>query len=872
MQSAGAVPLVATKLFVPRLRPNRVDRSRLRERLDASRHAVLISAPAGSGKSTLLADWAATSGERIAWVSLDSADDDLRRFVGYLLAALRNVEAIGWMEELDATRAAVEEAAHGFLAEVLNAIAESGRAVTLVLDDFHVMESASVHAAVQFILDHLPPNLRLVIASRSDPPLALSRLRARDMLTEVRASDLRFSCDEAADFLNGSMGLSLGQNDVAELERRTEGWAVGLQMAALSLQGRADRAGFVAGFAGSNRYILDYLTDEVLERQSEDVRRFLIETSVLERLSAPLCDAVTGRGGSERILHFLEGSNLFLIPLDDVRYWYRYHHLFGTLLQHQLERVAGREEVALLHRRASDWYLANGFPDQAMSHALAVDDVERALAIFEKHGLLRLVSGDSALMMRWLGALPAGEVGKRINLIVFQATASLMELRIPEALEWIARGEALVTEATPKHEQAMVLVVRATLFRHQNRLDSAVENYERAIKLVEPGTLFHSLTAFELAMATMARGDLILAEKQLVYPRSQHHTPQPNMGTVIAQCVAAAARFLRGHPEDAVPMAEEVFRWFERWDPDNHTGRPLSSLAYSVLALVHRQWNDLQAARRFAETGIEYGKRGYRIGMFESIKARLAIAEVENDWETVERLNAEVARGFIANLNLTWSQSYEWIYRRALLRRGQRTGNRADIERVVREVEGAGLMPSFFATDALLIAARVLVIQERTDDALSLLDELLAFSRERDCVYAVIETLVVRAMVTGDVAAMHEALELASRPRFVRLFADEGSAALPLIERALPRLKDREFATQLLGAFDVRKPVSAEGLSEREVEVLALIAAGASNQDAARKLFISPSTVKKHLENIYAKLGVGGRTQAVARARELRLL
>jgi ATP/maltotriose-dependent transcriptional regulator MalT len=887
MQSMAAGPLVATKLFVPRLRPNRVDRPRLREGLDRARPLVLVSAPAGSGKSTVLADWAASTDARVAWVSLEPGDDDPRRFLEYVLAALREVGAIRWSGTVDFTEN--PQLLETVLAEILNEVSTSNLTVTLVLDDYHLIDSRRVHDTVQFLADHLPRNLRVVIATRSDPPLTLPRFRARDMVTEVRASDLRFSHEEAARFLNESMGLRLGEHDVAELERRTEGWAVGLQMAAISLRGREAPQTFITGFSGSNRYVLDYLTDEVLARQPEEVRRFLLETSILDRLSAPLCEAVTGRPGSEPILNLLDATNLFLIPLDDIRFWYRYHHLFGTLLQHQLARTLDRAAITRLHQRACDWYLANGAADSAMTHAIAASDVERMRSIIDEHALTHLLRSDIRTVQRWLAAMPAEELEKRVNLLVFQATIALMDLQVDISEQKIAQAERLVNDDTPISQRAGALLVRATLQRNRRQIDEAIATYERARALVPPGTPWHSLASFEIGMAVMGTGDLLRAEEALAQSRNEYEEPHAQMGTVIAQTTTAASRYLRRLPDEAMAMVREAVGWIERWDPENRRGRTLASMPYAVMADIHRQWNDLPTAHQVAQSGMDHGRRGFLVGFFESAKSMLAVLQAEGDWDGAARLHADIIRASMGVPNISWSQTLEWTFQRVVLRRGQRTANRADIDSVAAALEKGGWLnppydvrarklTSFHASDPYLIAARVLVLQNRIDDALALLAQLLDYSKERHCDLNVIEALVTRALaeatsgeIEKGVDTMHDALELAAAPRYVRVFADEGAEALPLIQRAAARMKDRDFATRVLSAFDVRTTVS-DVLSQREVEVLRLIASGASNQDAAQKLFISPKTVKKHLDNIYAKLNVSGRTQAVARARELNLL
>src|SRR5215203_7295125 len=421
-ESSSAPPLdalLATKLYIPAPRPNRVPRPRLTERMELGTAGplTLISAPAGFGKSTLLSEWAHPG-----------LGEDA-------LTALRHMQspAPALFEPL--------------LTGLLNDVHALGEDLVLVLDDYHVLESPAIHQAVQFLLDRLPPRLHLVIATRVDPPLPLSRLRARGQLTEIRAQDLRFTSAEAADFLNQAMGLSLSVGDVEALEERTEGWAVGLQMAALSLQGRQDVGHFIEHFTGSNRFVLDYLTDEVVSRQPEPMRDFLLRTSILNRLSAPLCDAVTGRDDGQAVLEELDAANLFLIPLDDNRTWYRYHHLFGTLLRHQLGRKLGQAGVAALHEQASGWYAAHGHPEDALEHALAAGALHRATDLVTEHALPRLMRADAGTVIRWVRSLPLEWVHRRPKLRLSYAWALVAQLKLQEAEEHVREVERALAGA-----------------------------------------------------------------------------------------------------------------------------------------------------------------------------------------------------------------------------------------------------------------------------------------------------------------------------------------------------------------------------------------------------------------------------------------
>ena len=409
-QTVATSPLLETKLYLPKWRPGLVARPKLIERLDqgADRKLTLVSAPAGSGKTTLLAEWLSVTaaGERpAAWVSLDPSDNDPTFFFAYLITALQTVQAGVGESALSLLHSPQPPPLETLLGTLLNEISAISHDFVLVLDDYHLIDSEPVHDGTAFLLEHLPSQMHLIIASRSDLPLPLSRLRGRGELAELRASDLRFTSDEAAAFLNEVMGLDLSTQDVAALEARTEGWIAPLQLAALSMQGRDDVAGFITAFSGDDRYIVDYLVEEVLQRQPERVRSFLLQTSVLDRLSGPLCDAVTGQQRGKRMLEALERWNLFVVPLDDKRQWWRYHHLFVDFLRtHSLEEQPDR--VPILHRRASEWYEQNGLPSDAVHHALAAGDVERAAGLVELHLRAMLINNQEGTLLGWLRALP----------------------------------------------------------------------------------------------------------------------------------------------------------------------------------------------------------------------------------------------------------------------------------------------------------------------------------------------------------------------------------------------------------------------------------------------------------------------------------
>ncbi|MCU1551353.1 MAG: LuxR family transcriptional regulator, partial [Glaciihabitans sp.] len=494
-----AMPVLATKLFRPPPRPQSIARPRLVERLDeglrADRKLTLIAAPAGFGKSSLLSEWIAGAEakwpqSRVAWLSLEPSDNDLPRFLTYLLAALQQADHALGSTEYD-PQMPIEETLIG----IINGVAEGSHEIVLVLDDFQYIEEPSIREAVVFLLDHSPSGLHLVIASRSDPLLPLARLRAGGELTELRAADLRFSLDEATSFLNETMQLGLSPEDVGALEDRTEGWIAGLQLAALSMRDRPDATDFIKNFTGSHRFVIDYLAEEVLSRQTDDVREFLIRTAMLDRLSGPLCDAVIERHGSSDVLDALERDNLFVVPLDEDRQWYRYHHLFADVLRSRL-LSRGSDFEARLHGRASTWYESNDLPEDAVRHALAAGDFDHAARIVEAAIPDVRKTRQDASVLHWLTLLPVEIVRRRPVLSVFTGWSKLASGDIDGVEPWLAKGETLLAETnadgSAAHDSAdgvelrslpvTIALYRAAVAQARGDLDGVKRNAQRALE------------------------------------------------------------------------------------------------------------------------------------------------------------------------------------------------------------------------------------------------------------------------------------------------------------------------------------------------------------------------------------------------------
>ncbi|MBC8450567.1 MAG: hypothetical protein H8D78_22765 [Chloroflexi bacterium] len=498
-------PLLSTKLYVPPVRPELVPRPRLIERLNAGLHRklTLVSAPAGFGKTTLLSEWTQQSEFSVAWVSLDRDDSDPARFWAYFIAALQTVQADVGEGALAVFQSPQPPPIEAILTTLINEIATLPDPFALVLDDYHLIQAQPIHSALAFLLDHLPPQIHLVIAGRADPPLPLARLRGRGQLTELRETDLRFTLDEAATFLNQVMGLGLSAEDVAALEARTEGWIAGLQMAALSMRGRKDIPGFIAAFTGSHRYILDYLMEEVFQQQSADVQDFLLKTSILERFTAPLCDAIAEREDSHDVLLALERANLFIVPLDESRQWYRYHRLFADLLRHRLQIAGPQDLVPHLHTRASQWYEAEGFAAGAVHHALAGSDWERAATLILDVSETMLKRGELVTLLGWLQALPAEVVRVRPQLCLTYGWALILTGQLDAAESYLGQAEGAA------QDDAALLgdIVSAQAFIARIRGDDSrtIELSQRALSLLPQDDLSaRSIVAVNLGSLTGA--------------------------------------------------------------------------------------------------------------------------------------------------------------------------------------------------------------------------------------------------------------------------------------------------------------------------------------------------------------------------------
>jgi len=906
---SGPDVLLATKLHVPRPQPGFVPRPRLVEALGEglARGRVLVCAPAGFGKTALLAGWARGGGWPVAWLGLDGGDSDPARFWRYVVAALDRARPglagrVGPLLGPPSPRSFV-----GLVTALVNELAadRGPDGVVLVLDDYHLADSGPVHESVAFLLENLPPGLAVVVSGRAEPPLPLARLRAHGQLAELRAAELRFTGEEAAALLGEAAGPGLPGTAVAALVARTEGWAAGLQLAGLSLRGHADPAGFAAAFSGSHRFVLDYLADEVLAGQPGPVRAFLLETSVLERLSGELCDAVTGRPGSQAMLENIERAGLFLVPLDEARGWWRYHHLFAGLLRARLQ--AGQPgRVPGLHRAAAAWCDDHHLADDAVRHALAAGDTAGAARLVERNVEDLLGRSEGATLRRWLSALPAESVRDRPRLSLAQAVGAIVGRRL-EAVEGLLDDaerafavigdephEASVSRAVSvlANVPAAIVFLRADLARLRGDADRAADYNRRALaQLGEDDWLMRSMVRWNRAVADWLRGRVGPAEREL--------------GEVVAERQAAGQDYLAmevcydlGQVQRAQGNLDAALATYRHaLDTAGESRQPPHlGMAHVGLAEVLYEQDELAAALDHATRGVTLCRQlAFTPPLATGLAVVARIRHAHGDAAGARAAMAEAGQAGLSPQVTALLNPVPAQQARLLLAQG-------DVDAAAQWTEVSGLWPDdkpdYPREPAYLVLARVLLAQNDPGPALTLLERLLDAAASQDRAGSLIEIGALRALALaacGDHAsalgALTEALTLACPQGYVRVFADEGAPMRALLaqlsaahreEQAIAGSIDPRYLAALVRACDradaappgraAAPPGLAEPLTGRELEVLRLIAAGRSNQRIAHDLVVALDTVKTHVTHILGKLGAANRTEAAARARQLGLI
>ncbi len=907
-------PLLQTKLYIPatrpdpatRLRASLVPRPHLMERLNEGLPGklTLISAPAGFGKTTLVSSWLEHVNLPAAWLSLDEDDNDWARFLTYLIAALQTIQPEVGTEVLALLQSSPLPPSHTLLTLLINDLTAISERFILVLDDYHSIENETIDQALDFFLDHLPPLMHLVLTSRVDPNLSLSRLRASGQLNELRSADLRFTPAEAARFLEQVTGLSLTATEVAALDRRTEGWIAGLQMAALSLRQREAAAvsQFIEEFSGSHHYIMDYLVDEVLQGQPAEVQTFLLYTSILDRLCGPLCEAILPGGEApedgrdvapppeapdarraQELLAYLEHANLFITPLDDQRQWYRYHPLFADLLRHRLNQ-AYPDRVTPLHLSASHWYEQAGLTGPAVRHALAAQAYGRAATLVEQVAPAMIERSELARLLTWLGALPEDEVQARPLLalhygwVLFLSGQNKQAATRLEAVETML--EADEAKQTPE-VQAHIAAIRAYLARLAGDFAATIALSRQALThLPEQDSLLRAMVTFNLAIAHYFQGDFEPAYQLLTGIIATGQTTQRVSSILSAIYLNTQLLRARGALGQALQLCQEGLELVARRGWQHF---PAVGFVYVALGDLLRERNELSTAAEYLEKGIELEQAGGHpriliIGYAWLAWLRHTQGDVAGSQEAIRAA-------------LQIDQQYEgsrfWPLPQAACYQARLWIAQGDLAAANLWAQASGLKPAdtpitYHYEVEYLTLARLLIAQGHLEAAEGLLFRLHQRAAAAERNGSLIEILILQAITFAAqdrggeaLSALEQALDLAEPEGFVRIFLDEGAPMAELLRQAVAQDLHTSYALGLLDALGeaVTAPQPlVEPLSERELEVLRRVAAGYSNQEIAQELVVAVSTVKKHINNIYGKLEVGSRTQAVARARELGLL
>lgn len=912
--------LIHTKLRLPAPRLNLVMRPRLQEQIvqGLCGPLTLIVAPAGFGKTTLVASCITSCGMPAAWLSLDKDDNQAGRFLNYVIAALHETDNSIGSEAAQLMEGRQQPPPEVVLTSLINDLDAASGETALVLDDYQFISSQAVHEEVAFLLEHCPHTLHIVIATRSDPSLPLARLRARDQTVELRSADLSFTEPEAAQFLNDSMGLCLDVGSVATLAERTEGWIAGLQMAALSMRGRKDVPGFIEGFSGTNRYILDYLLEEVLASQPPEIQRFLLYTSILERLTAPLCDALLVNdkeakregddgspgseslrlGGSAFILEYIERANLFLVPLDDERIWYRYHHLFADLLRTQLQRSLGTRGVAQLHVRAADWHGQNGSLVEAIHHASMASDEERVERFIEQNYMELVSRGEQSWLRSWTGTLNKDLVYRRPWLCIYEAYShswfgELDQAEVfLEAAEKHIRSDMSVADAHAMLGHLTYIKSRVTAMRGD--LPRAIELNLAAREYLPVSNLALQLDmGITLGYLYFLNGNYSHASQFLNETIRSGKAVGAILNTVAGYCILARLYATQGRLNQSYELYHQAAQWV-RETGGQHRGA--SSLIEVGIADLICERNDLEAALAHVQQGLAllpwWGKPD-DVALAYATLARIHLGQAKTN-DAIEAL--EKARQVVQTSGLFPEAPHSVELAKVKLWLAQ-----GDLQAAARwaaslEQRFDSHDPFGFENELTHIAqARVLIALNRVDEAISLLLRLEKLTSSAQRTGRVIEILLLEALAMrqkGDseraVLALTNCLILAELEGYVRIFLDEGQPMQMLLAEWLAGASAsplRDYAIQLLSQFDAEPHTMTvaqeknfptgnlvEPLSQRELEVLRLIALGKTNQQIARQLIVSTGTIKAHTASIYRKLDVANRTEAVARARQFGIL
>lgn len=869
-----SIPILATKLYLPSSPPNCIVRARLHDKLHMTLHRTLtlVSAPAGFGKTTLISSWVAQCSNPIAWLSIDERDNDLTRFLRYLIQALQTVMPEVGENAQALLQAPQPHATELILTHLLNDLMAAPQHLLLVLDDYHLIDTPSIDTALTFFLENLPVQIHLLIITREDPSLPLAKLRAKGRLLELRVADLRFTHTETQQFLQESMGVHLTTHDVTALERRTEGWIAGLQLAGISLQGQTEHSQFIDSFTGSHRFILDYLVEEVLKQQPEPILEFLLYTAILERMCGSLCEAIlanTRTMSGQEMLRTLEQANLFVVPLDNERRWYRYHHLFGELLRQRLKQLPNSEQtVAILHERASLWYESQGLLLEAFHHAQQSGDMARTVRLLEGDGLPLHFRGAVNPVLHWLQSLPSATLDKYPPLWIMYASTLSMTGQMTEVEPKLQAAETAlqthaVDEKVTNNLRGHIAAIRALLALNQMQIEQSIAQSHKALALISAdNVVIRTTTLWKLGLAHELQGNC--KEAHQAYTET------------IAICQATGNHIIHlsavlGLATVQMMQAQLMLATDSFYQVLQLTGQvPQRAICDAQLGLaqLYYEQNELEKAQTYTQKSLQIAIQIDNLDRVIEIEAFLAhlkfrhgeLAEAEAILERIGQLADQ--HQFVFQIPQV---AQEQIF--ILLARG-------DILTAVQLAQTHNLP---------LSQARAHLAEQNPTAVLTLLGPVSQQAKAKDWLYRYLQTLVLQALaykqqknLEKSSQIISEALTIAKPHQFVRLFIDEGEEMWQLLTAVQAQTtRHATYLTHLLTAFGKQKPIQqplVDPLSDRELEILQLIAQGLSNRDISEKLFLALSTVKGHNRNIYDKLQVKRRTQAVTRARELGLL
>jgi LuxR family maltose regulon positive regulatory protein len=863
---------------------------------------ILVTAPAGYGKTTIISEWVNQINLPVAWLTLDEGDNDLARFLIYIIAALQTVKEEITTQALEGLPPSAAPLVESILSQLINEITLAAEPVVLILDDYQVIEFQPIHEAVSFLVEHLPSQMHVVISSRVDPPLPLARWRGRRQLAELREADLRFTAEETEEFFRQSMNLELEESDLDVLATHTEGWVAGLQLAGISLKNRSDKSAFIAEFSGSHEFIVDYLTDEVLEKTSKATRDFLLQTSILKQLSAELCDEVTGLGEGRATLEKLRENHLFLMPLDNERRWFRYHALFADLLQKRLLEEQA-DIIPVLHQRAARWFDQNENPEQAIHHALEAGDYEGALSVIERIVEDTLVRTEIRTFLKWMDAIPAELTHSRPRLLVFNASATLFSGGDLETVENILRD---AEKADENDELAgEISAVKAFIATLEGDVEGTIESAQYAIEALPEGNIFlRSLVIGNLSVAYIATGDVEKAADMFTNAAQAGEQAGNHMSTVMALRRLAEMALLSGDLHQAWDICK---RGLALAVYPNGKPIPVAGILMAVQGDLLRKWDELEAANDLIQEGIELVLRWSELAAVEiylylaRVKRSAGEAEAaQRAIDTARQISERNEASRMAPIIISLFQARLWL----------QLGKLEEVEKWERQYQPFeiylnqhGYNPKYhhhLLEIEGIAFARLRMAQGQWEEALSILEPLHKAATDLKRHGSVLEILILEAIIflkKGEkrraIETLGNALALAEPQGYVRMFIDEGEPMRELLALLSEDMRKREtsdlasytpkYLNQLLAKLTSETVTErkskqrttqglTEPLSERELEVLRFLPTSLTSTEIAQELYISPNTVRFHIKNIYSKLGVHQRAAAVERVRDLGLI